>query len=206
MGAGRHSSSVSIKRRTGACFALLATASIAACNGTPGTLPATPLRMQRPAATGTKIEHVIIVIQENRSFDNFFATYPGADGATQGQAAAVPASDDCVYPLTKSTTVPLTEVNLEGQGFPASYGYQVPTDLNHLHVGFQADWDHGKMDGFDLEGLGAAGTDGPACTYPYQYVNPKDIAPYWRPHVSDSRQRQFYRTSRSDCRRHRSFR
>jgi phospholipase C len=27
-----------------------------------------------------KIQHVIIVMQENRSFDNYFGTYPGADG------------------------------------------------------------------------------------------------------------------------------
>ena len=35
------------------------------------------------------------------------------------------------------------------------------------------------MDGFDLEGLGATGSSGPACTYPYQYVDPSDITPYW---------------------------
>ena len=27
-----------------------------------------------------KIKHVIVVMQENRSFDNYFGTYPGADG------------------------------------------------------------------------------------------------------------------------------
>jgi len=27
-----------------------------------------------------KIQHVIIVMQENRSFDSYFGTYPGADG------------------------------------------------------------------------------------------------------------------------------
>ncbi|HWC32363.1 MAG TPA: alkaline phosphatase family protein, partial [Actinomycetota bacterium] len=31
------------------------------------------------------IEHVIFIVKENRSFDNYFATYPGADGATRGQ-------------------------------------------------------------------------------------------------------------------------
>ena len=34
-----------------------------------------------PAATGIhKIKHVIVVMQENRSFDEYFGTYPGADG------------------------------------------------------------------------------------------------------------------------------
>src|SRR5689334_11554440 len=27
-----------------------------------------------------KIKHIIIIMQENRSFDNYFGTYPGADG------------------------------------------------------------------------------------------------------------------------------
>ena len=27
-----------------------------------------------------KIKHVVIIMQENRSFDSFFGTYPGADG------------------------------------------------------------------------------------------------------------------------------
>src|SRR5207248_9025364 len=27
-----------------------------------------------------KIRHVVIIIQENRSFDNYFGTYPNADG------------------------------------------------------------------------------------------------------------------------------
>lgn len=36
---------------------------------------------QRNALAGIhKIKHVIIIMQENRSFDNYFGTYPGADG------------------------------------------------------------------------------------------------------------------------------
>ena len=27
-----------------------------------------------------KIKHVVIIMQENRSFDSYFGTYPGADG------------------------------------------------------------------------------------------------------------------------------
>jgi phospholipase C len=27
-----------------------------------------------------KIQHVIVIVQENRSFDSYFGTYPGADG------------------------------------------------------------------------------------------------------------------------------
>ena len=34
-----------------------------------------------PAALGiAKIKHVVVIMQENRSFDTYFGTYPGADG------------------------------------------------------------------------------------------------------------------------------
>ena len=67
---------------------------------------------------------MIVVIQENRSFDNFFATFPGADGTTSGQAAPMPSpiAASCANRgqpvITKPTTVPLTKVSLVGAGFP----------------------------------------------------------------------------------------
>lgn len=45
-----------------------------------GTAWADPVQL-----TGaTPIQHVILILQENRSFDNYFGTYPGADGIPQG--------------------------------------------------------------------------------------------------------------------------
>ncbi|HWX75023.1 MAG TPA: alkaline phosphatase family protein, partial [Solirubrobacteraceae bacterium] len=37
-----------------------------------------------------KIQHVIVIMQENRSFDSYFGTYPGADGIpmSHGKPAA----------------------------------------------------------------------------------------------------------------------
>src|SRR5512142_3219471 len=32
------------------------------------------------ALAQSKIKHIIIIMQENRSFDEYFGTYPGADG------------------------------------------------------------------------------------------------------------------------------
>src|SRR6202035_3478169 len=40
------------------------------------------------------IQHVVYIIKENRSFDNYFGTFPGADGATSG-----PISTGQVIPL-----------------------------------------------------------------------------------------------------------
>ena len=33
-----------------------------------------------PAAGIMNLDHLIIVVQENRSFDHYFGTFPGADG------------------------------------------------------------------------------------------------------------------------------
>jgi phospholipase C len=40
-------------------------------------------RFHRPPGM-TKIKHVVFIIKENRTFDNYFGTFPGADGATAG--------------------------------------------------------------------------------------------------------------------------
>ena len=142
-----------------------------------GPLPSNNVPGLRTASGTSKIQHVVVVIQENRSFDNFFATFPGADGTKTGKAEAIPSTYDCPIPVPKATTIPLTEVNLLGQGFGS--GFPEETDLNHLHSGFEIEWDHNAMDGFDLEKLGASGQNGPACTFPYQYVDPSNITPYW---------------------------
>jgi phospholipase C len=38
----------------------------------------------RAAAGIHKIKHVVVIMQENRSFDSYFGTYPGADGIPRG--------------------------------------------------------------------------------------------------------------------------
>ncbi len=119
-------------------------------------LPAT-----REAAATTPIAHVVIVIQENRSFDNFFATFPGADGTKVGKAEPIPSSWGCPTPVPRETTIPLTEVSLLGAGFPSGFGLQTGKDLNHNYSGFQTERDKNKMDGFDKEQIGAGGGDAP---------------------------------------------
>jgi phospholipase C len=57
------------------------------------------------AATGiTKIKHVVVIMQENRSFDSYFGTYPGADGFPTDAAGNIttcvpdPQGGDCIKP------------------------------------------------------------------------------------------------------------
>ena len=47
------------------------------------------------APTKTPIKHLIFLMQENHSFDNYFGTYPGADGIPPGTCMPVdPFSDE----------------------------------------------------------------------------------------------------------------
>ena len=118
-------------------------------SGTPSLGSAAP-----PGGTSAKLQHVVLVIQENRSFDDFFATFPGADGTKTGKTSY-------------GKTVRLKQVDLAE-----------PCDFGHSRNGFLKDYDGGKMDGFDLEG-GSNKCPGQAGLHPYQYVNPAQIASYW---------------------------
>ena len=117
-----------------------------------GAMPQSAL--QASGSGGSKyIKHIVVMIQENRSFDNFFATFPNADGARTGKMG--------------HKTVKLREVNL----------YDA-CDWGHSYKGFLADYDGGKMDGFGQEG-GGGQCPGKAGKRVYAYVNPEQLAPDW---------------------------
>jgi phospholipase C len=98
-----------------------------------------------------KIQHVIILVQENRTFDNLFHGYPGADTASSGRTHT-------------GLTVPLTQGRLEEY-----------YDLGHSHANFETEYDRGKLDGFD-----EVATSPKSTAYaPYQYVERSEVQPYF---------------------------
>ena len=70
------------------CAALLPVV-LYGCGGGGGSdsSPAGPLLPPPPAKKGKHFTHIVILVQENRTFDNLFATYPGADGTDSRQDA-----------------------------------------------------------------------------------------------------------------------
>src|SRR5499427_6141210 len=117
-----------------AAAGLLVAALLAACTAAP------PERVVG-GATGTyvvaagihKIKHVIIVMQENRSFDSYFGTYPGADGIPMKKGVPTacvtdPQTSQCVQPYVDHADV--------NGGGPHGAGAAV------------ADINGGQMDGF----------------------------------------------------------
>ncbi len=130
-------------------FAALAATITAGCGGgaaSPGSAPFLP---PPPAKQGKHFTHIVVIIQENRTFDNLFAKFPGADGTTVGK--------------THNGTRRLAEANLDS-----------PISPNNGYEFWIRDYNHGQMNHFDLVPIGR--TPG---TYVYQYVDPAQIRPYW---------------------------
>ena len=78
------------------------------------------------ADAGILIDHVVVIVKENHTFDNYFGSFPGAEGS-------------CVY--TRSDG---------GQGFCTRAPQLTPRDLNHSHSAGLVDWNDGGMNGWDL--------------------------------------------------------
>jgi phospholipase C len=140
--------------------ALAVTLAFAACSSASnGTIPAkTRSSVFHPATT--PISHVVFIIQENRSFNNFFLNFPGAT------------TQDYGYDLN-GNKVTLTPVDL-------ATGW----DIDHFSHGFFAACDgQGKLPGTDCKMDGwnneEAGFGAPS-NFAYEYVPKAQIEPYWQ--------------------------
>ena len=83
-----------------------------------------------------KIKHIIIIMQENRSFDSYFGTFPGADGIPMKDGIPTVSVLD---PLTGKMVRPYHDTNDLNVGGP------------HNAINTVADIDGGKMGGFIKE-------------------------------------------------------
>ncbi len=113
-----------------------------------------------------KIDHVVIIIQENRSFDNLFQGFPGADTQSYGYTS--------------------TGQKLDLKPF----GLETPWDIDHDSASYFAACDGQgnlpgtkcKMDGFDKEatscGLGGGPLKCPKPDSQYGYVPATETKPY----------------------------
>jgi phospholipase C len=89
----------------------------------------------------TDIEHVVILIQENRSFDHYFGSYRGVRGFSQ-ESAAFQQPDPA-----NTTTAPLGKLlpfHLDTSQANAACTH----DISHEWVPQHQSWNNGAMDGF----------------------------------------------------------
>ena len=129
-----------------------------------------------PPPTGPpsgKITHVVVMIQENRSFDNIFAGFPGANAPLEGACTPAP---DC---KNSSHTIPLRSVTLEN-----GVGLNQGKDIDHSHNGWEIECNATasnvcQMDGFNKIRFGESGEGRLAHSYPYAYIDRSESKPYW---------------------------
>ena len=109
-------------------------------------------------ATATPIKHLITLMQENHSFDNYFGTYPGADGVPPG------------------TCMPVDPTQPGGACIePFRIGDAPVVDLGHSSPIHQAQFREGAMDGFVYAHRGS-GNDG---SLAMGYYDDNDLPYYW---------------------------
>ena len=87
--------------------------------------------------TATPIKHFLVLMQENHSFDNYFGTYPGADGLPHDTCMPVDNGQDPSKPHTRDTCVK-----------PYHLGGQAVLGLGHSKAVYEAEYAGGRMDGF----------------------------------------------------------
>lgn len=137
--------------------ACAASISLTACSGIAGApyrvpdsavASISPMRV-RPAQ---RIDHVVIIVQENRTFENVFAGYPHADAPMFGFES-------------NGRKLRLQPISFKNE-----------SDMVHNFTQAVTAWHKGAMDRFDRTPL----NDGdPAGTYPYSYLRRNEVGPYW---------------------------
>jgi len=145
----------------------------------------------------SRLQHIIFIVQENHSFDNYFGTFPGVNGFNN----APPCCSDFIgaetmagwqnlfltRPFHQDVTKPIMIVgdelppgveDAEDMSAPSAnstltgpfpFGDEISIDLNHASKTATADWNNGAMNGFVInEGKDTMG-----------YYDGNDIPYYW---------------------------
>ncbi|HEY1653911.1 MAG TPA: alkaline phosphatase family protein [Candidatus Tumulicola sp.] len=151
---------------------LVVAVALAGCSSSIGTPAPLPSGSTQPAPPS--IQHVIILFQENRSFNTIFMNFPGALTSTTGLCKEF---DPKNYPVVckNGETVTL-------KGIPLKTGHKGQgTDIEHGHRAYEVEYDGGALDGFGsiFSGTNAGSQARPAGKYPYAYVIRRDVQPYW---------------------------
>ena len=126
--------------------------------------------------TATPIKHVVVIFQENVSFDHYFGTYPFAantDGSTFTPAKGTPAVNGLNFSLLAANPNAANPKRLDSSasGLPGSPGGQITCDMDHNYSDEQQAFDGGKMDKF-VESLGGTFGNVPGTSTPCSSVKP----------------------------------
>ena len=126
-------------------------------------LPAVRVHAQEPTGVTAKtpIEHLIVMMQENHTFDNYFGTFPGADGIPEGTCMPVdpdvPNGAGCIEPFHIGSN----DVKLG--------------DLDHSAATSRRQYNGGRLNGF-VSALNARDQDGRLAM---GYYDERDLPYHW---------------------------
>ena len=136
----------------------LATIILASCATSAGVTPSSERATFLHPTGLPRVSHVVFIIQENRTLDDMFNGFPGANTVTSGEN-------------THGKSVPLAPIALAA-----------PYDMSHKYSMWNNEYDGGKMDGFNLEAVNcyAKGSQCPPDNVAaYGYVPESQVEPYW---------------------------
>src|SRR5581483_7650995 len=146
-----------ITRSTSACRKMLALATALLTAVTPAFAASQPVVRSAPKATANPIQHLVVIFQENVSFDHYFGTYPVATNP-QGEPKFVAAPNT---PVVNGLNNALLTVNpnlnpVNGAGasnpFRLDRSQAATADQDHNYTDEQKAFDAGLMDQFPLDG------------------------------------------------------
>jgi phospholipase C len=101
------------------------------------------------------IRHVVVIVKENHTFDNYFGSFPGAEGTLTADG------NICTTPAGKA---------------PCAHAPDAPPhDLCHEHSCALIDYDHGALDGWNKPGGSDTGD-----SLAYAQYTENDIPNYWQ--------------------------
>lgn len=124
----------------------------------------TELNEAQQTETATPIKHFMVIMQENHTFDNYFGTYPGADGVPEGTCMPKFLTDEGEQDPERTECIE-----------PFHIGDLPITDLDHSFKTSQRQYNNGKMDGF-VDALIRRNQDGKMAM---GYYDDRDIPYYW---------------------------
>jgi phospholipase C len=132
--------------------------------------------LAKTEASSGKIQHIVIIVQENRTFDNFFDCFKGTDcvktapgpGAQPGPTQ--PTSSPCPVLYTPSPGPTPTPIQIQ------FHQKLLVLDPGHTYCpSFKTEYDNGRMDGFAyVDGLPGDAKK----NYVYRVTDPSHIKPY----------------------------
>ncbi|MBS1103336.1 alkaline phosphatase family protein [Gluconobacter sp. Dm-62] len=118
-------------------------------------------------ATATPIKHVVVIFQENRSFDHYFGTYPKAANVSGEPSFTALAGTPYVNNLTNANLLTTNPNANSANGSGAALPFRIDrtqantADQNHSYTPEQQAYDGGKMDLFPkYTGSATSGSSG----------------------------------------------